>query len=144
MLASFPRRRFDAAKVAVARATALPASKFLVMFLSLGCTGVLLLGGVIGAAIAGLGDWGIGIAVFLAMLPFVAGIINMRPKTTRRKVLDAMACPHCAGVTTRATDDASDTYVLICARCQVVWETGVGLPGDSDHHHHDHTHHHHF
>ncbi len=144
-LHTYPRHRFDAAKVAVTRATALPASKYVVGCLSFGCTGLLLLGSSIGLALAGFAEL-IVVAALVAMIPFIAGIVNMRPKTSAAKVLDAMTCPQCRAATTRRVDASTKAYVLVCEQCRVVWETAVPLPGDGDHIHTqtDHHHHHHF
>ncbi len=146
MLRALPRRRFDAAKPLVDREAGIASWKYLIMFGSLGCTAVLLLGSVITLAVLEQGPVLIGIAIFVSLIPFVAGIAGMAPKTTAKKVLDAMTCPQCAGASSCAADDPSNTYVLVCEQCQVVWETAVSLPGtggydDPGHHHHHHHHH---
>ncbi len=142
LLNALPRQRFDAAKAVVDRKTALSPWKYLLMFGSLGCTAVLLVGSVIALALLEQGPVLMGIAIVVSLIPFVAGIFGMKPKISAEKVLDAMACPRCGGFTTRAIDAPSDSYVLVCERCQVVWETAVRLPGEGGHD--DHHHHHHF
>lgn len=141
--------RFDAAKVAVDQATAIGPWKFVAMLLSLGCTAVLLLGGIIGLAIAGLADRPLflGVAIVASVLPFLAGIVNMWPRTTREEVLDGLSCPSCGSETRRVLDAEVAGYVLLCQQCRVIWETGVKPPGsfhDDGALHHHHHHHHHF
>ncbi len=146
MLHSLPRQRFDAAKAIVDRATAVSPWRYLFLFASLGCAAVLLVGSVIALAILEQSPVWLGIAIVVSSILLVAGIVGMGSKTSAKKVLNAMTCPRCSAATIRAA--GSETYLLICVRCQVVWETAVRLPGGGDgghvhdHHHHHHDHHH--